>query len=68
MLTYAQLKEAEALALHVSRAQGFVPMAIVRNDQPRWWDWAKKPWRVELHTDSLDKSTIIVGEIMAARE
>lgn len=66
MLTYKELKEAEAMALNVSRRTGGAPMAILANDGPRqWWDFSGKSWRVAPHTHDIPVRQIIVGGICA---
>lgn len=67
MLTFQEITAALVEAVDVSRSQGCRTVAIVKREAPRgWWDqWNKRPYTVELMTDDLDPSTIIVGGIRA---
>jgi len=65
MLTYREFKEAEALALETSRRQQGAPMAIFHNNDPAWWDFKRKPWRVGLMTPDTKTADVIVGPIIA---
>lgn len=67
MLTYAELKEAESLALYASRRNGCAPMAITTNPKPAWWEFSPKPFKVVLHTHDIPDAQVIVGGICAKR-